>query len=180
MTTAFWTDGRVEQMIDLLGKGWSCSHVGAFLGCSRNAVIGKVHRIEAARKVKILRKTISVQRIMNPTRPRKTRLPVKDQHPLPPPASPGGLLKPLPLSVRAQAVPYVPGKPVGILDVTGCRWAVGEAAGVIGRHLFCNADKGDGPYCAHHAEVNVSRSSATVVKRTITAFGMRFEKRRAG
>ena len=39
-----WTDFRVKWGLDLWAKGQSASDVGALLGVSRNAVLGKLHR----------------------------------------------------------------------------------------------------------------------------------------
>ena len=42
-----WTDERIERLRKLYFEGWSCSNIAAFLGgVTRNAVIGKVHRLD--------------------------------------------------------------------------------------------------------------------------------------
>lgn len=183
MKSPFWTDERIQTMRDLLDKGWSCGKVAAHLGCSRNAVIGKAHRIEAREGTKLTRKTGT-----KTGPPRKAvLLPGADyRKPRAEPAAPrrtprssddsrGALLIPAKPSTPA----YVPGTLVGILDVTGCKWGVSESPDVIGRHLFCNAPRADGDdrYCPHHAQMNVSPSSTAVKQCTLSAFGLRFEKR---
>lgn len=42
-----WTDERVAELKKLWGDGFSCSQIAAELGCgiTRNAVIGKAHRL---------------------------------------------------------------------------------------------------------------------------------------
>ena len=46
MTTINWTDERVEMLKKLWTDGLSASQIAAEIGgCSRNAVIGKVHRL---------------------------------------------------------------------------------------------------------------------------------------
>jgi GcrA cell cycle regulator len=181
VTGPFWTDERVETMRDLLAKGWPCGKVAAHLGCSRNAVIGKAHRIEASEGIKLTRRTGTKtgphKRVLAPgaayrkprAEPRRTPRSSDDNR--------GALLIP----AKPAKPAYVPGTPVGILDVTGCKWAVSESPDVIGRHLFCNAPKAEGHdrYCPHHAEMNVSKTSEATIKRTITAFGLRFPKGRA-
>ena len=40
-----WTPEKEGQLYDLLKQGLSSSQMGAALGCSRNSIIGKVHRL---------------------------------------------------------------------------------------------------------------------------------------
>lgn len=46
-----WSDEDIETVIELWNKGESCSLIGSRVGKSRNAVIGKVHRLKAAGKI---------------------------------------------------------------------------------------------------------------------------------
>jgi GcrA cell cycle regulator len=41
-----WLGNRIERLKTLWERGWSASEIGNELGVSRNAVIGKLHRIE--------------------------------------------------------------------------------------------------------------------------------------
>ena len=41
----FWTDERVEQLAKLTREGKIFREIAEILGCTRNAVIGKVHRM---------------------------------------------------------------------------------------------------------------------------------------
>ena len=43
--TLVWTDERLEQLKKLWAEGLSITQIGLELGLSRNAVVGKVHRI---------------------------------------------------------------------------------------------------------------------------------------
>lgn len=47
----FWTDLRIEQLKALWGDGDSASIIAKALGCSRNAVLGKVHRLELPNRI---------------------------------------------------------------------------------------------------------------------------------
>lgn len=42
---SFWTDDRTEKLKTLWNEGPSATEIGKKLGCTRNAVIGKAHRL---------------------------------------------------------------------------------------------------------------------------------------
>jgi len=44
-TTATWNPQRIEQLRNFLSAGLSCSQIAAEIGVTRNAVIGKIHRL---------------------------------------------------------------------------------------------------------------------------------------
>jgi GcrA cell cycle regulator len=44
-STATWTPERIEQLRSCIGSGMTCSQIAAAIGVSRNAVIGKIHRL---------------------------------------------------------------------------------------------------------------------------------------
>src|SRR5262249_56504175 len=44
-STATWTAERIEQLRSCVGDGMTCSQIAAAIGVSRNAVIGKIHRL---------------------------------------------------------------------------------------------------------------------------------------
>ena len=54
-----WTDEKVNKLKDLWGKGQTASQIAEIIGgVSRNAVIGKAHRLNLSAKIKT-RTTIS-------------------------------------------------------------------------------------------------------------------------
>src|SRR6187549_3642290 len=77
MTVLTWSDDRVEQLKKLWEAGLSASQIAAELGnVSRNAVIGKVHRLGLSGRAKSLssaappqRKVHPAQHLMRVTRP---------------------------------------------------------------------------------------------------------------
>jgi GcrA cell cycle regulator len=44
-TLATWNPERVEQLRNFVGAGLTCSQIAAEIGVTRNAVIGKIHRL---------------------------------------------------------------------------------------------------------------------------------------
>ena len=139
-------------------------------GISRNACIGRWHRLKAQdralalplRKVSRILETvedpnrISPQLLRNTTPKRRC----EPRRPMPKPAQVGvGFLMP-----AADEAPRAPG--IGILDVTGCRWPIGEDPAVYGRHTFCNHETDGSAYCAeHHARYRQKPVAAGEVKR---------------
>lgn len=57
-----WTPESVERLINLHNEGLSSSAIGRVLGCSRNAVIGKIHRLGMAGQRPRFVQIIQVQR----------------------------------------------------------------------------------------------------------------------
>ena len=45
MTTATWNPERVALLRNFVGAGLTCSQIAAEIGVTRNAVIGKIHRL---------------------------------------------------------------------------------------------------------------------------------------
>ncbi len=44
-TVATWNPERIEQLRSYVGAGLTCSQIAAEIGVTRNAVIGKIHRL---------------------------------------------------------------------------------------------------------------------------------------
>lgn len=40
-----WTPEKIQQMYSLKAQGYSAAEIGLKLGCTRNCVIGKLHRL---------------------------------------------------------------------------------------------------------------------------------------
>src|SRR6202000_1913359 len=109
MTQLNWTDDRVEQLKNLWTEGLSASQIARALGgVTRNAVIGKVHRLGLAGRA-------------SPSRVERPRLPGRGGGGRPPPR--GGNPPRLPMapkvpSVRTQlpALPVVEEDPLTLSD----------------------------------------------------------------
>lgn len=147
-----WTDERVELLKKLWADGLSASQIAAELGgITRNAVIGKVHRLGLSGRAKSPSSAAP--------RPRKPR-------------SPSHMLRVSRPSVRgntalARLYEYEPEPepepieniiPIGqrrnLLELTEstCRWPIGDPGSAD--FFFCGGNTVTGlPYCAYHSRV---------------------------
>ena len=61
-----WTEAKVQKLKDLWGKGKTASEIASIIGgISRNAVIGKAHRLNLSAKIKARTKTPNNQQFNN-------------------------------------------------------------------------------------------------------------------
>lgn len=179
----FWTADRIETLRMMRASGATARAIGEAIGCSRNAVLGKLDRIGmntaavprtwTPERVETLKALHAAGKMyseiaevlgVTPKAARnyaeKIKLPRRES---------GSHFNP----ARVRSAPRAPRafKPrlvdmtapsldlaVGILDVTGCKWAVGENEATPGRHLFCNhATEENAAYCPYHSALNVAR-----------------------
>jgi GcrA cell cycle regulator len=142
---ATWTDTDIAMLQRLWKEGQSATKIGKRLGVSRNAVLGKLHRLAVqespdGKPVKPAR----VQKQRPPAPPRRPKM--KLVPPAPKPALPpvhlvdDSIVKPRPLMMK-------------LFDLSNndCRWPVeGEKANT----LFCGHDTHqDKVYCAYHCRL---------------------------
>ena len=170
-----WTDERVELLKKLWSDGLSASQIAAQLGgVSRNAVIGKVHRLKLSGRGKTTKTTPRTKKttdtVTNTTTTARTSRAAVPQTAAPAAATP----RPSTSSVGATAlkVEFVadavseieerPSADVVVpmsrhltllqLSETTCKWPVGDP--LSDDFYFCGADSGEsGPYCAFHAKL---------------------------
>ena len=137
-----WTDERVEQLKQHWLEGKSASQIASLLGhgLSRNAVIGKVHRLGLAGRAKSPGSGSSRPR---PSAPRivrgATALAIAPQ-PLSEAEHQTFESVVLPMSLRVTIVE---------LKEAMCRWPLGDPASPDFR--YCGSPAPSGPYCAHHS-----------------------------
>jgi GcrA cell cycle regulator len=134
MTQAGWSDDRVEQLKSLWTEGLSASQIARALGgVTRNAVIGKVHRLGLAGRASPAR----ADRPRLPSAPKASTLrnavvaaPVVEEDPLQ--LDDGNFATVLTISDRM------------------CRWPIGDPAAT--EFHFCGrGPKAGSPYCEAHA-----------------------------
>lgn len=127
-----WTPARDADLQRLWALGWTASKVAARLCITRNAVIGRVHRLGLAKRP-------------NPVK-RHDGLPVRRSRPRNPTQP---LKAPAPSALPAAAKPI--GKPVqrAVDALRTCQWLTGEPR----QRAFCAEPCREGsPYCPEHHE----------------------------
>jgi GcrA cell cycle regulator len=152
MTVITWTDDRVEQLKKLWEGGLSASQIAAELGnVTRNAVIGKVHRLGLSGRAKSPSSAAP--------RPRKPR-PAQQMVRMPRPVARGNTalahnydvdVEPDPIAVD-NVIPMSQRLTLVELNDATCHWPVGDPASTD--FYFCGGKALAGlPYCAHHSRI---------------------------
>jgi GcrA cell cycle regulator len=140
-----WTEERVEILKKLWQDGLSASQIAKQLGgVTRNAVIGKVHRLGLSGRAA-------------PSKPARPAF--KAPRPAPraaAPAAPRRLSQPLAVARPApEPVRYIDEAPgtatVLTLGAHMCKWPIGDPA--TDEFTFCGRRASDSPYCVEHQRV---------------------------
>jgi GcrA cell cycle regulator len=145
-----WTDERVESLKKLWADGLSASQIAAELGgITRNAVIGKVHRLGLSGRAKSPSSGVP--------RARKPR-------------SSGHMMRIPRASMRGNTalaydydaepepelieIPVEQRKTLLELNEKTCRWPIGDPGNGGGEFYFCGGEAADDlPYCVHHSRI---------------------------
>jgi len=149
-----WTNERVEELRRLWGQGQTASRIADLLGgITRNAVIGKAHRLGLRGRPSPIRRdenaplarSIPAARVRMPA-PIKPELPPLEAvraAPPPPPPAPG------PAASQAKSAHG---------STRGCSWPMGDPK-QAGFH-FCGSEAVPGrPYCATHCGMAYQRKA---------------------
>ncbi|WP_019219155.1 GcrA family cell cycle regulator [Bartonella florencae] len=161
-----WTDERVELLKKFWSEGLSASQIAAQLGgVSRNAVIGKVHRLKLPGRGKTAQGGARAQKTSaaSPSSTRMRRTPSTVLPTNSTSCSVGVTALKVELvaeDVKETSVPEKPNVVVPIsrhlnllqLSENTCRWPVGDP--LSSDFHFCGADSGENsPYCTFHAKI---------------------------
>ncbi len=159
-----WTEERVAILKKLWLEGLSASQIAKQLGgVTRNAVIGKVHRLGLSGRATPSQPPRPVYKAPRPARPVA-----------------GTTLAPrriLPASPEPHPVYYVeePGSATVLtLGAHMCKWPIGDPAS--DGFTFCGRRIGEGSYCQEHARVayqpqqKKGRSGATELARSLRRY----------
>ena len=137
-----WTEERVSILKKLWLEGLSASQIAKQLGgVTRNAVIGKVHRLGLSGRATPSSPPRPVFKTPRPPRPISTSL--------------------APRRIASAAAPSEPQSPqyveepgsatVLTLGAHMCKWPIGDPSS--DSFTFCGRRINDGPYCVEHARV---------------------------
>jgi len=160
-----WTEERVALLRKLWAEGLSASQIAKQLGgVTRNAVIGKVHRLGLAGRA-------------TPSRPAKRPVRVSRPRSIGPSAP---RLRPL-SSLPAVTIPdleplkFEDGKAASVLTLSDamCKYPIGDPTDP--GFAFCGRAAACGPYCQDHARLAYQPSQA---KKRRSGIGERDELRR--
>jgi GcrA cell cycle regulator len=148
-----WDDARIEQLKKLWSDGLSASQIAQEMGgVTRNAVIGKVHRLglsgraktkpsQASRPRKVVKQAASVRISTISVRGNLAVVEMLD-------AEPEVVLQP-----RENVVVPISRK-ISIMDLREglCKWPIGDP--LNSDFAYCGADSSTGkPYCEHHGRL---------------------------
>lgn len=149
-----WTDERVELLKQLWADGLSASQIAGRLGgVTRNAVIGKVHRLGLSGRATSSRLSVP--------RPRRNHVPRQHRAPSLTFGTRGNVAlkpsyeadyEPVPLPVEELVIPLHERASILTLKESMCRWPIGDPSEED--FHFCGRKKvGTLPYCEHHARM---------------------------
>ncbi len=150
-TTATWTPERVEQLRSFVVTGLTCSQIAAEIGVTRNAVIGKIHRLGLSpeRPAAALAPARSCpQRVRQPRRLAHRRM-LRLIHAEAPRVADGA---------SAETVSVDSAQRCSLLELAQgkCRWPLGDGVSNSGAadFVFCGNETAAGfSYCAGHARM---------------------------
>jgi GcrA cell cycle regulator len=162
-----WTDERVERLKKLWADGLSASQIAGELGgITRNAVIGKVHRLGLSGRAKAPSSSMPRQR--KPRAPSMFRaprpmmrgntalahMPAYDYEPEPEPELIENII---PIGQRCSLLE---------LNDSKCRWPIGDPG--TAEFFFCGGAPLEGaPYCGYHSRVAYQPPAARRDRRAV-------------
>ncbi len=160
-----WTDERVEQLKKLWSDGLSASQIAAELGgITRNAVIGKVHRLGLSGRTKAPSSSAPRQRkpraqhMMRVSRPA-----VRGNTALAQAFSYDYEIEPEPMQAE-NIVPMGQRRSLLELNEQTCKWPIGDPASA--EFYFCGGHAMTGlPYCGYHSRIAYQPPAARRDKR---------------
>ncbi|MDG2531109.1 cell cycle sigma 70 cofactor GcrA [Caulobacter endophyticus] len=162
-----WTDERVTTLKKLWLDGLSASQIAKQLGgVTRNAVIGKVHRLGLSGRAAPSQPARPAFKAPRPARPAAaSTIPTAPRRVVA--AEP---VAPTPAPVAAHQQPSVPvlrneapgSATVLTLGAHMCKWPIGDPSS--DSFTFCGRRSSEGPYCVEHARVAYQPQQSTKKK----------------
>ncbi len=155
-----WTDERVEQLRQHWIEGKSASQIATLLGhgLTRNAVIGKVHRLGLAGRAKPTssaasrpRTVSSEQGVHRTAAPRTAVVPRAVRGATALALAPRMETQAEPEAYESVVLPMSLRVTIVELKEAMCRWPLGDPTSPEFR--YCGSPVASGPYCAHHGRL---------------------------
>lgn len=150
-----WNDETIGRLRVLWDEGHSTAEIGRRMGVSKNAIVGKVHRLTLEARPSPIRRLAEADSPSTPP-PASKRLPVPklaDMVPVevsaPTVTEPKARPTPAPTPIDA---PAVPASRITARRVNPCCWPIGHP-GTSSFHFCEKAAPLGKPYCAEHAGV---------------------------
>jgi len=161
-----WTEERVALLKKLWLEGLSASQIAKQLGgVTRNAVIGKVHRLGLSGRATPSQPPRPAFKTPRPPRPAPSLAPRRIAS-----APPAGAPEPPPVYYVEE-----PGSATVLtLGAHMCKWPIGDPSSE--NFTFCGRRIGEGSYCAEHARIAYQpqqkgkRSSASELARSLRRY----------
>ncbi len=153
-----WDSETISRLRAFWTEGLSTAEIGRRMGVTKNAVVGKAHRLNLSARPSPIRRALSadsepraaaVRRVTGPTLP-----PLVEARPLP--APPVVAAAPVDARPPVRVAPASEPRPVAVRSVpfrssrtSSCCWPIGEPGTKSFR--FCSGDAAVGkPYCQEH------------------------------
>jgi GcrA cell cycle regulator len=156
-----WTGEAIARLTALWAEGRTTGEIGRRLGASKNAVVGKAHRLGLPPRPCPIRRSAGAAAAEGPAPPQPASPPHRVAQPaqrpalevrLPPPLVGVAARGPAAAATTPPEFPVEPERRILLRPIRACRWTHGEP-GTAG-FRFCAATPTPGkPYCASHAAV---------------------------
>jgi GcrA cell cycle regulator len=148
-----WTEERVELLKKLWSEGLSASQIAAQLGgVTRNAVIGKVHRLNLSGRTKPASSSPRPRKVRTAAPGRSMRPFVSGNNALKAHASPAPRRLPAPMALEDIVVPISLNVSLLQLNDTMCKWPEGDP-GAESFHFCGHRNWNSLPYCEYHSRL---------------------------
>lgn len=144
-----WTDERVAMLKQLWGEGKTAAEIAKILGgVTRNAVIGKAHRLKLSGRVSPIQQNTRPETVISRTRTVAQTAIAAEARP-----QRSALARELEAPHVPRVEEYIPGKGVKLVELKErmCRWPIGDPKDENFR--FCGGEAHpELPYCDHHCK----------------------------
>lgn len=145
-----WTDERVAQLKQMWGEGKTAAEIAKLLGgVTRNAVIGKAHRLKLSGRVSPINANPRVEAAIKGAS--------NDQKPAKPVIRERAPSAPIAPSLREENIP-IKGIALTELRESTCRWPIGDPKQEGFKFCGCNSAPGMS-YCDNHTRLAYQAST---------------------